>query len=171
MLERFLRIRDELIEVSQDDRSHLIVNRSQAFKNKVLRYCQQLIQIDLTTKELQTRNIWLSHCQNALDLHCDDVRDGFHYSNSPFFLCVLKNRYITNDAKILYDLLFESGVWKIQDNRVAGITNSGKIACQTLLLPVENSDDDLVVISDNFLTTKSACTVVSVAKLLRKHVT
>lgn len=50
MFEHFLRSRDEIIEVSQYDRSQLVVNSRQAFKGKVQRNWKQLWQIDFTTK-------------------------------------------------------------------------------------------------------------------------
>lgn len=123
MLERFLKMREELIEISQDEKCNLKVNGNQAFKNKVVRYCKQLLQINMTNKELQTQKISLSNCPYALDLLVEDVCTGFKDSDSPFFLCFLKKRNISDDAEILHYPIFESRVCKIQDNRTVAISH------------------------------------------------
>lgn len=155
MMERFLRIRDELIEVCDDDRSDLTMNRSLAFKQKVQRYCRHLQQINMVTEELQTRKLSLSHCQNALDLLVEDVQSGFSNPDSVFYRCFLKNQYISNDAEILQDRQFESGVCKIQDGRTAAMSRAEKIACQRLLLPIQESEDEASVTANSVSDYKS----------------
>lgn len=154
MLRRFLRIREELIEVSQDERSDLVVNSSQAFKRKVERYCRQLQQIDFATKELQTRKLSLSQCQNVLDCLVSDVRSGFNNIDSPFHLCFLKNKYIDSRSEILHDSCFESGVCKIQENRVAAMSEAERRACVRLLHPVEDSGEEDVNVGTSMMEYK-----------------
>ncbi|KAI0559108.1 Ribonuclease H-like protein [Gracilaria domingensis] len=137
MLERFLRFCDNLIEVSQDERSNLDVNDSVAFRNKVARYVRQLQEIDHTTKYLQVRKLSLANCREALDMLTDDVNGGIESSDSPFFHCSLQDKYIADDAEILADPFFESGVCKIENNRAHQLTEVEVTACNRLLLTSE----------------------------------
>lgn len=142
MLQRFLRIRDELIQVSDEDRSDVAINHIEAFKNKVTRYCKQLEQIGITTKYLQTRKLPPSHCQNSLDLLIAEIQEGLNHSESPFYHCLLKKRYISTDAIVMYNRAFERGVFKIQEGRTAIMTREKKMACERLLIPVEETDEE-----------------------------
>ncbi|KAI0559707.1 hypothetical protein FGB62_139g25 [Gracilaria domingensis] len=111
MLERLLLIRDNLIEVSQDERSNLDVNDSVAFRNKMAR--------------------------EALDMLTDDVNGGIESSHLPFFHCSLLDKYIADDAEILANPFFESGVCKIQNNRSHQLTEVEVTDCNRLLLTSE----------------------------------
>ena len=42
MMERFLRIREKLVAVAENDNSDLQVNRMGQFKNRVVRYCAHM---------------------------------------------------------------------------------------------------------------------------------
>ncbi|KAI0565914.1 hypothetical protein FGB62_13g233 [Gracilaria domingensis] len=134
MLERFLRIRDELIEVGKDARANLDINDSLSFRNKVLRYTKQLQEINYTTKYLQTRLLSLSACQDALDMLQEDVSNGFDHRDSAFYCCVLQSKYITPNSDIFPNAVFERGVCKIQSNRAQELTIAESEACSRLLI-------------------------------------
>lgn len=130
MLQRFLRIRDELIEVSDEDRSDLAINSSEASKDNARRYCKQLKQIDIKTKYLQTRKLSLSNSQNSLYFLIAEIQEGFNHSKSPFYHCFLKKRYICTDARIPDTRAFERDVCKIKDGKSAIMTEEEKMACE-----------------------------------------
>ncbi|KAI0558591.1 hypothetical protein FGB62_200g011 [Gracilaria domingensis] len=128
MLERFLQIRDQLIDVNEDEKFNLHVNGTVVFRNKVSRYARQLEETNYTTKYLQERKLSLANCRERLDMLIEDAATGFSNRESPFYRCFLQSKYITMHADILPDSLFESGV-----------------SCSRLLLPLEAQQSPLLV--------------------------
>ena len=101
MLERFLKIRDDLITVAEDENSDLQLNRTVPFKNKVSRYCEYMRQINFSTKYMQTRKVTLAQCRESLNMLIQDVEDGRNDRNSVMHRCPLGTKYIADDSEIL----------------------------------------------------------------------
>ena len=147
MLERFLRIRDELVAVSEDENSDLQINKTTQFKNKVMRYCGYMKQINYSTKYMQTRKVTLAQCRDSLSMLIQDVEEGRNNRNSDMYRCPLGTKYIGEDAEIIRHKDFESGVCKIQNGSTELMTDEEKEACQSLLLETEedssSSDEEI----------------------------
>ena len=134
MMERFLKIRDELITVAEDENSDLQMNRTVPFRNKVVRYCEYMRQINFSTKYMQTRKLPLAQCRESLNMLIQDVEEGRNDRNSVMYRCPLGKIYISEDAELLRDPLFESGVCKIQNGTTELMTAGEKEACESLLV-------------------------------------
>ena len=134
MMERFLKIRDELISVAEDENSDLQMNRTVPFRNKVVRYCEYMRQINFSTKYMQTRKLPLAQCRESLNMLIQDVEEGRNDRNSVMYRCPLGKIYISEDAELLRDPLFESGVCKIQNGTTELMTAGEKEACESLLV-------------------------------------
>ena len=134
MMERFLKIRDELIAVAEDENSDLQMNRTVPFRNKVSRYCEYMQQINLSTKYMQTRKLTLAQCRESLNMLMQDVDEGRNDRNSVMYRCPLGKDYISEDAELLRDPAFESGVCKIQNRTTELMTDEEKEACEKLLV-------------------------------------
>ena len=134
MMERFLRIRDELIAVAENENSDLQINSTAQFRNKVTRYCGHMEQINYSTKYMQTRKLTLCQCRDSLNMLMQDVEEGRDNKNSVMFRCLLGNKYISEHANILKDPDFELGVCKIQEGLTDTMTEEEKTACEKLLL-------------------------------------
>ena len=142
MMERFLRIRDDLAAVAEDDNSDLQMNRTVQFKNKVTRYCAYMKQINYSTKYMQTRKVTLAQCRDSLNMLMQDVEEGRNDRDSAMYRCSLGTKYIAEDANILRDPDFESGVCKIQNGMTDLMTDEEKTACGKLLLGGEEDSSD-----------------------------
>lgn len=97
MMEIFLRIRDELIEVSNDGRSDITVNASIAFRDRATKYTGWLKRINNCTQFLQTRLLSLEKCRGVLDILIDDVQTFGEEEESPLYNCNLGVKYIASD--------------------------------------------------------------------------
>ena len=146
MLQWFLCIRDKLITVAEDENSDLQINRTTQFKNKVTRYCDYMTQINYSTTYMQTRKLTLAQCHDSLNMLMQDVEEGRDDRNSKMFWCPLGTKYISEDADILKNVEFESGVCHIQNGSTELMTENEKTACARLLL---ETDDDSSESSDN----------------------
>ena len=113
MLQRFLRIRDELTTVAEDENSDIQINQTTQFKNKVTRYCNYMMQINYSTTYMQTRKLTLAQCRDSLNMLMQHVEEGRDDRNSKMFWCPLGTKYISEDADILKNVEFESAISKI----------------------------------------------------------
>ena len=68
MLDHFVAIRDQLVQVSDTEGLELDMNPSRVFLEKVFKYKNQLIHIQYVTKYLQTNQLKLCDCRMALDM-------------------------------------------------------------------------------------------------------
>ena len=148
MMERFLRIRDELMEVSEDDRSNVDVNSTVAFRDKCFKYAAWLKHINNVTLFLQTRLLSLEKCRGVLDILIEDVNQYGLQRGSPLFGCTLGVKYISSDSDITSDPDFENGVVKIQRNIVHTMTPDEHEACKKLRVETHEVDNVLAPAED-----------------------
>lgn len=114
MLARFVRIREELIEVQKAPEGDLVVDTSAALLSRTQRFVNMLSEIDLITKSLQTRGHTLAQCRDDLDVLSDAVYEQRNQVGSPLYQCKLSNKYLAPSSAIVLHPAFESGVVKIQ---------------------------------------------------------
>ena len=85
MMERILRIQDELIAVAENKNLDLQINSTAQFRNKVTWYCGHMEQINYSTKYMQTRKLTLGQCWDSLNMLMQDVEEGRDNKNSVMF--------------------------------------------------------------------------------------
>lgn len=132
MLTRYNRIRDALIRVADSSESSLNMNRSSVFKSKALIYAKQFSEINVVTVELQKQGLSLSDARYILDDLNDAIRSGRDDISSPLYQCSLGTAYTSPSAPIVHSPHFESGVIKIQRQRISEMTEDEKEACKML---------------------------------------
>ncbi|KAI0562782.1 hypothetical protein FGB62_53g16 [Gracilaria domingensis] len=115
MLQRFIRIREELIAVHEK-----------------LRLLNMLAKMDAVTKSLQTRSHTLANCLKNLDVLMETVFQQRNKTRFSFYQCKLGKKYIAADANIVLQPAFEPGVVKIQNDMQSSLTDEGKEACDCL---------------------------------------
>jgi len=140
MMQRFLRIRTELIEISNDDRSDIVVNSSNGFRAKCEKFSSWLNHINNVTLFLQKRLLTLEKCRGVLDILIDDVERYGNQRGSPLEGCTLGVKYIACDSDITSDPDFENGVVKIQRNMVHTMTPEEHAACEKLRAEANYND-------------------------------
>ena len=89
ILERFSRMRDDLIEASDDPVSDIAINSSANFSRKTRRYSMMLKEIDIVTKSSQTNNQTLTCCRDDLNLSIEAVEGQRRSPGSCFAGCRL----------------------------------------------------------------------------------
>ena len=141
MMERFLRIRDELLEVSKDHGSNVDINSTIAFRDKCFKYAGWSKHINNVTLFLQTRLLSLEKCRGVLDILMDDIHQYGPQQGSPLFGCTLGVKYISSDSDITSDPDFESGVVKIQRNMVHTMTPDEHEACKKMRVDTHEVDE------------------------------
>ena len=88
-------------------------------------------------KFLQTRLLKLSLCVDCLDMLHEEIEEQKIDILYDLYLCKLKKRYNTKDSDIVVDPYFESGVVKIQQNKIHLMTENEHVACS--MLRIENN--------------------------------
>ena len=73
MIERFIHIRSQLIQVADDDRSDINFDRSLEFLKRCERYNKYMVQIDTVTKYLQTSKQPFELGRLAIDIMCKKI--------------------------------------------------------------------------------------------------
>ena len=124
MLKRCVHTRDRLLVVADRDSASITIDRSSEFEIKVKEFSLMLSEIDAVIKELQKRITSLLHCRCAVNLLNYSVNEGKNDPSSPFYGCMLSNKYWTPRANIVINPEFESGVVKIQNGAVAELTQA-----------------------------------------------
>lgn len=97
-----------------------------------------LREIDAVTKSLQTRGHTLAACRDDVRKLTSSVtaqRDTF---GAPLYKCQLGTFYISSNAEIATNAIFESGVVKIQEGKEDTLSRHERRAVASLL---KNSDD------------------------------
>eukprot|EP00171_Calliarthron_tuberculosum_P005080 IDg5080t1 len=76
MLNRFIRIRDELLTVADLDGATVTIDRSNTFHARAQKSAKMLAEIDVVTKELQKNGATLAECRYAVDLLIESVHES-----------------------------------------------------------------------------------------------
>ncbi len=85
MLERYLKIHDELNEVKENNHSDLQMNQNMKFKQKVEPYAYMLAELDQFTVTLETENHTLADCRSDLGTLITTLREHRAAKGSPLF--------------------------------------------------------------------------------------
>ena len=96
MLKRFLRIREELIEASNDLHGDIPINISSSFTSQTRKYQAMLSEIDVVTARWQTYGITLKHCRGALDTLIDAVEEERGINRPALWMQAGRPLYFTN---------------------------------------------------------------------------
>lgn len=167
MLQRFNRIYDELRCVAEQEHSTVGMNLTYAFKGRTFRYEKQLAQIDSITRYLQTKHLSISDCRLALGKLAQKVEMKKDVPTSSFFGCQLGTSHISQNAAIVKDKSFLSGVIKIQRQKLESLSDEERTACKMLLSDtvasfdidnaIDSEDDDIMMRSRKRKLTRLMC--------------
>ncbi|GFH44601.1 hypothetical protein CTEN210_01075 [Chaetoceros tenuissimus] len=152
MIERFLKIREALRQVAEDERTELQVDTSAAFADRCTKYLNYMVEIDSVTKKLQER--CLPFCDGRIML--DDIASRVdRHNNGPnanhtkkFYGCNFEARRTKLEdcpeqhKRLHPDADFERGVFKIQTKRINELTADERQACARLLVQREGEESD-----------------------------
>lgn len=94
MLNRFMKIRSELLEAADATGASVTIDRRKAIKVKVERYVRMLKEIEDVTKILQTDRASLRNCRLYAGTLYETVCENREDEDSIWFRCQLKNEYI-----------------------------------------------------------------------------
>lgn len=140
LMKRFTLIRDELMEVSNSPDFHLPMNKRSTFGEKAKAYCTMLSEINFVTSEMQSKGHTVAACRAALDDLIQYVSDTKSDRSSEMFNCNLGTKYISTDANIVYNSVFESGVVKLQNGMEYQLCDDEKVALKLLVIDDNNSN-------------------------------
>lgn len=132
MVNRFVRIRTELIAVSSHEKCDLPIDASARFAEKATACGRMLKEINTVTKVLQTRSRSLTDCrQDIIDLQTA-ILVAADKPEQPLYNCKLGEKFIGTKSHLVTDADFESGVIKIQAGCPDELTDAEKTAVQCL---------------------------------------
>ena len=126
MLQKWIRIRSELIEASSHPNSNIEINDSLAYKNRVNKFTKWMKEADVITIYMQTEYITLGECRSALDLFTKTVETKKNHIGHPLYECPFKQEKSKWNSCLAPDKHFESGVAKIQQRSAVDLTVIGK---------------------------------------------
>lgn len=101
MLDRYLKIRDGLLNVHFDSEGCLPMNTDAGFFQKVQYYATMLAEIDQVTKSLQTRGHTLASCREDINELIDAVSEQENVPGTPLYKCKLGTGTIQDAAGIV----------------------------------------------------------------------
>ncbi len=138
------------------------IDRSARFQSKVLRYNKMLAEIDVVSESLQTRGITWAKCRDYLDVLSETVRQEKTKAGSALYGCKLGTHYISPTSEIVPNLLFESGLVKIQKGLVDQLTAGERNAVHSLRYEQQ-------LLSDNTTMSTPVLIAERLAQQLRKE--
>ena len=148
MLRRYLRIREELIEASEDPEGDICIDTTVRFANKSERLKRMLSEIDVITKELQLSGHTLAACRAYLDLLISTIQEWTSDPFSDFSNFSLGTKYIGIDSDIVQAPNFESGIIKLQQSKEENFRAEEKESVAPLLKKAPNSSNVQDTISE-----------------------
>lgn len=128
MLQRFINIRQDLMEVQDSDDGDLYIDTNQRLLLKTKTFVTLLTEINVIAKLVQTRKRILCECRDDLNMLLDAVEEENNDQDSPFFVFQLGNHYISSESAIAKHKHFENGVVKIQKGREQDLSLAEKAA-------------------------------------------
>ena len=146
VLERFIRLRDMLIELRTgtdgEEFEDVITDEiiSPVLRDRVAKWVKMLEDINQVTLLLQKRMITLAKAQSLLSNLEADIGLARNNANARLHSCMLDSIYINDHSNKLHCPVFHSGVIKIQKKITHSMTPQEKVVCAPLLLL---NDDDL----------------------------
>ena len=100
MVKRFNTIRDELIDVADDEDCDLEIDTSLQFKRIALRCEKQLGQMNAVTTELQKEHLSLSECRLAIDSLSECVKNDRDILGNPFYRTKFTGCYVSSNGRL-----------------------------------------------------------------------
>ena len=133
MIQRFNRIRNDLIQAASEENTSISLNTSEIFKEQSIHYGKMLSLFNIATVELQKKKATLHECRCVIEALVDTIEKEKCDTESPFHDCKFKPNRINLKGKLSPDSNFESGVCKIQMQAQGLMTEDEKTACRHLL--------------------------------------
>ena len=115
MMDRFVKIRDELITVSHHEDANIPIDSSLPFKKKAIKCAKMLDDVKFTAMSLQKRLLTLKECCEFLDMLISEAETGKNYREFPWYENQCGKDYISPHSEKLSDPYFTSGVINIQN--------------------------------------------------------
>ncbi|KAI0556954.1 Ribonuclease H-like protein [Gracilaria domingensis] len=75
MLKRFIRIREDLLDVHNSSEGDLLIDASVQLATRAQKFSKMLAELDIVTKSLQTRGHTLAQCRDDLDVLLETVME------------------------------------------------------------------------------------------------
>ena len=129
MMDKFQRMRTDLIAASEEEDGTVQLNTSAVFKRKAEKITGCFRDINVVAYSMQTRMYKLSQCRQDLDALLSEVGQGHSNAESNWYGHKLPGNYISRDSSKLPDPHFVSGIIKIQTNQLLQLTEEEKVAC------------------------------------------
>lgn len=85
MFDRFVRIRDQMIDVSESEGDDLSLNISSSSLNKATRFTKSLHDVNFVTKSIQKRGYKLSESRDDLDTLINYIYENVENRDSYFY--------------------------------------------------------------------------------------
>ena len=133
MLNRFVRIRDDLVSASNESEANIPIDKSPQFLKDVKRSSVMLADINAVTVQMQERYRTLSTCRAEIDKLFKRIRKAATKRESRLYNCKLGDDYLKIDSHVTTDPTFESGIVKLQRGRADDLTLLEKHAVKCLL--------------------------------------
>lgn len=133
MLDRFIKIRNKLIEASMSMDADLIIGKPPDFEMDTQKFARMLAEIDAVTKSLQTRAHTLALCREDVGKLNSSIAKQKDLPYSPLHSYKLGNHYIELESSIVTHRVFESALIKIQEGREKDLITQEKRSVTILL--------------------------------------
>ena len=134
MIQRFIRIRQNLIDVSVNEDADITLSDGQQFLCKAEKFQRIMGELNIVTKMMQESCISLSKCRRLLDI---TTRLNLEQNDTPgakFYQSTFVPKRILPDGPLSPNADFESGVVKIQRKKIDDMTDAEKVAVESLLV-------------------------------------
>ena len=140
MLQRFTKIRNELIDVSNNEDGSIPINVSIPFSNKVAKYAEILGEMDVVTRQLQKKGYTLADCRQDLDTLIEAVEQDKTKHGSRLHNCRLGTTCISPQSSIVDNVDFETAVAKIQKGNLSDLSTVEKSCARILAVDASVSE-------------------------------
>ena len=134
MLQRFIRIRQDLIDVSVHENADIEISDSRQFLRKAEKFQRIMAELNIVTKIMQERCISLSKCRRLLDVTTRLNLEQYDIPGAQFYQSTFVPKRILPDGPLSPNADFESGVVKIQRKKIDDMTDVEKVAVESLLV-------------------------------------
>ena len=111
-------------------------------------FTRALAEINVVTKFMQTARLSLANCRMAFDELQKKVNLKVKDRHHAFYQCQFKCVKSAVDSRLSPNQAFESGVIKIQERKIAELSNAEKAAVESLKRSTVE-DNEVVVVADD----------------------
>lgn len=140
MLKRFCEIKEELVQVCDEDNVNLPDILEGSLTRKAARYERMLGAINVVQVKMQKKMCSLSFCRDAMDTLIEAINEEKVYRGSVLFACTLTAAHIAPDARCVKYPAFESAIVKIQKGYEESLTKTEQESVSSLLLSPADND-------------------------------